>query len=114
MTPLGRLSIADFRFPIEEPASGWATQNTSVFATGLAARPVPRMSRMTPPAPVALPPYGSIALGGLCVSTLKQTASVSSKATTPALSLKTERQNGPPVPWASSPCLSAAIDDVDL
>ena len=58
---------------------------------------------MTPPAPVALPPYGSMALGWLCVSTLKQTASVSSNATTPALSLKTERQNGPPT---SAPSLA--------
>jgi hypothetical protein len=33
-----------------------ATQKTSVFAMGLAARPVPMMSRMQPPTPVAAPP----------------------------------------------------------
>ena len=42
---------------------GYATQNTSVAAIGLAARPVPMMSRMQPPRPVAAPPYGSIAEG---------------------------------------------------
>ena len=33
------------------------------LAIGLALNPVPRTSRMTPPTPVALPPYGSMALG---------------------------------------------------
>ncbi len=36
--------------------SGIATQNTSVLAIGFAARPVPMMSRMHPPMPVAAPP----------------------------------------------------------
>jgi hypothetical protein len=42
--------------PVARPRSGKATQKTSVLAIGLAARPVPRISRMTAAAPVALPP----------------------------------------------------------
>ena len=72
------------------PSSG-ATQKTSVAAMGLAPRPVPMMSRMQPPMPVAAPPYGSIALGRLCVSHLKHTAWWSSKAMTPELSTNTDR-----------------------
>src|SRR5207253_11223883 len=69
--------------------SGGAKQNTSVLQIGLAPRPVPSGSRITPPSPVLAPPYGSIADGWLCVSTLKQTLYLSSKRTTPALSSKT-------------------------
>src|SRR6185436_13537751 len=68
---------------------GNATQNTSVFAIGRALKPVPITSRMQPPAPVAAPPYGSMALGWLCVSTLMHTPCSSSRAMTPELSLKT-------------------------
>ena len=44
--------------------------------------------------PVAAPPYGSMAEGWLCVSTLKQTACFSSNSITPALSSKTLRHHG--------------------
>ena len=47
------------------------------------------MSRITPPMPVPAPPYGSMALGWLCVSTLKHTSQPASKAMMPALSWKT-------------------------
>jgi len=50
---------------------------------------------MHPPTPVAAPPYGSMADGRLCVSTLKATPYSSSKAITPALSLNTDRHVGP-------------------
>ena len=43
--------------------SGGAKQNTSVLHTGLAPRPVPSGSRITPPMPVFAPPYGSRADG---------------------------------------------------
>src|SRR5947209_20418722 len=69
--------------------SGGAKQKTSVLQIGRAPSPVPSGSRMTPPSPVLAPPYGSIADGWLCVSTLKQTLKRSSKRTTPALSSKT-------------------------
>src|SRR5688572_25678961 len=48
---------------VSSSLSGFATQNTSVFATGRAPSPVPSTSRITPPTPVAAPPYGSMALG---------------------------------------------------
>src|SRR5689334_10855603 len=115
MTPLGREAGEDGEWRADGgmetvpdpvffsfPKLGKATQKTSVLAMGLAASPVPRISRITPPAPVAAPPYGSMALGWLWVSALKQTASVSSKAMTPALSAKTERQKSL-VAWAARP-----------
>src|SRR3954468_12020722 len=91
ITPRGRRSRGNV---------GGATQKTSVLATGLAPSPVPSTSRITPPTPVALPPYGSMAVGWLGVSTLNDTAPASSNAITPALSLNTLRQK---------PVLSPAI-----
>ena len=67
------------------------------------------MSRMQPPMPVAAPPYGSIALGRLCVSHLKHTACSSSKATTPELSTNTDRHQSMP-PAMSSCVLAATVD----
>ena len=74
--------------------SGGPKQKTSVFRIGFAPRPVPSGSRITPPMPVPAPPYGSMADGWLCVSTLKQTLLRSSNRMTPALSLKTETHQG--------------------
>jgi hypothetical protein len=67
---------------------GLPTQKTSVEQTGFAPRPQPRMSRITPPRPVFAPPYGSIALGWLWVSTLKQTFEVSSNSMMPGVVLE--------------------------
>ena len=89
--------------------SGYATQKTSVAAIGFAPRPVPMMSRMQPPMPVAAPPYGSIALGRLWVSHLKHTAWSSSNATTPELSTNTERHQSMPSAM-SSWVLAATVD----
>ncbi len=83
--PLGSCSIGQ---------SGDAKQNTSVFAIGFAPSPQPIMSRMQPPTPVAAPPYGSMAEGWLCVSTLKAIPYSSSNSMMPALSLKTEMHHG--------------------
>ena len=60
---------------------------------GFAPRPVPMMSLFTPTIPVIAPPYGSRADGELCVSTLKHSRVLLSKAITPALSWNTERRN---------------------
>src|SRR2546423_14931452 len=65
--------------------SGGAKQNTSVLQIGLAPRPVPSGSRMTPPMPVLAPPYGSMAEGRVCVSTFKQTWGGAAERDTPAV-----------------------------
>ncbi len=89
-------------------SSGDATQKTSVLQIGLAPSPVPSASRITPPSPVLAPPYGSIAEGWLCVSTLKQTSCSSSNRTTPALSLKTLTSQSQASSWVERKivCLS--------
>ena len=57
-----------------------------MFAIGLAPRPVPTMSRLTPTMPVIAPPNGSRALGELWVSALMQRLQSSFHAITPELS----------------------------
>src|SRR5262245_35612188 len=64
---------------------------------------------MTPPMPVLAPPYGSIAEGRLCVSTLKQTWCCSSKRTTPALSSKTLTHQSSAPHRRRSSCVAAKI-----
>ncbi len=48
-------------------------------ALGLAPRPVAPSSRISPPAPVAAPGNGEIAVGWLCVSTFISTCAMSSR-----------------------------------
>ena len=48
--------------------------------------PMVKTSRMMPPTPVAAPWYGSMKLGWLWLSILKQTARPSPRSTTPAFS----------------------------
>ena len=63
----GRIVLGDFGSAAELDSSGGvsgsAKQNISVLATGMAPSPVPIGSRITPPMPVAAPPYGSKAEG---------------------------------------------------
>ena len=59
---------------------------------GLAARPNPNVSLLTPPIPVIAPPKGSRADGLLWVSTLSVIKYSSSKIIAPELSVKTETQ----------------------
>ncbi len=65
-------------------SAGSPNFRASSTATGRA--PIVKMSRRMPPTPVAAPWYGSTALGWLCDSSLKATASPSPIETTPAFS----------------------------
>ena len=80
------------RFSGRSPSqSGGPKQNTSVLAIGLAPSPVPKISLLTPTIPVIAPPYGSNALGELCVSAFIHIDHSSSQAITPELSWNTDR-----------------------
>src|SRR5688572_3191235 len=73
-----------------------------------------KMSRMMPPTPVAAPWYGSTALGWLCDSTLKTTASPLPMSSAPAFSPGPTRTRAPSVgsrPSSGRECLYAQCSD---
>jgi len=74
-------------------------------ALGRAPRPVAPSSRISPPAPVAAPAKGEIAVGWLCVSTFISTCEVSALASYTGALVKprgAQRSMGPP-------CITAAL-----
>ena len=89
------------RFSGRSPSqSGGPKQKTSVLAIGLAPRPVPNISRLTPTIPVIAPPNGSSAEGELWVSAFMQILHSSSHEITPELSWKTDSNQ------STSSCIS--------